>query len=287
MRNFVVDIGGTSTKFALIDDNYQIIKHEVVNTPKSYEKLLKLIIGKQNNYNTNKTIYISCPSAYSYEKKCIIGSSALKYIVGKDIVSDLGSNVVIENDANCALYGEYAVGNAMQTESSAMFTIGTGVGGSFMIGGNIYSGKNFLSGEFGYMLIDNVLIDSHFKSLGGKSSTANIIKNCKEVNENIKTGYDIFNNLDDPKVSTKLDEAITYLALGIINVQYIIDPEVIIISGAISKNIQFMELVKSKVTEILSLRPLYVVEPKIVSAKLGNEAHLIGALYKGKSLNNK
>lgn len=281
--NFCVDIGGTNTKIAIISDNYEIVKHEVLATPKKYSELIELIECKYVEHGIDSHLYISCPSAYSFKERRIVGVSALEYITGKDLLGDLKhlNKVHIENDANCSLYGEFAHGNAKNTESSAMFTVGTGVGGSFLINEKIYDGANNMSGEFGYMLIDNELNSNHYRSLGGKSSVGELLKACQLIDSSISSGMDAFDSQNE-KVIDALEKMVTYLAIGIINIQYIIDPEIIIIGGAISTNESFEKLLNKATKKVLDMRPNYKLTPNIKMAKLGNEAHLFGALYKGK-----
>lgn len=282
--NFSLDIGGTNVKFAIINDDYEIIKKEILPTPETYEMLLELIKNKYHEYDAKGNIHMSCPSAYSYELKQIIGSSALEYIIGKDIVNDLGdvATVIIENDANCALLGELTTGAAKDCNSAALFTIGTGIGGATYVNGALLKGASGISSEFGYMLIDNQLETNHYKSLGGKASIGELANRCNLIDPSIKSGKDVFNNLDNEKVYAEVKKSLTYLAIGIINVQYTIDPETIIIGGAVSENETFMKMLKETLDEVLATRPLYVIKPKVTPALCHNDAQLIGAVKNAK-----
>ena len=53
-----------------------------------------------------------------------------------------GKDVIIENDANAAAYGEYIAGAGRGTNDFIAITLGTGVGGGVIIDGKIYSGSN-------------------------------------------------------------------------------------------------------------------------------------------------
>lgn len=73
----------------------------------------------------------------------------------RDRVSDaLGLPATLDNDANCAVYGEWWRGAARGGKYVVGFTIGTGIGGGIVIDGEIYHGASDVAGEFGHMSID-------------------------------------------------------------------------------------------------------------------------------------
>jgi len=61
---------------------------------------------------------------------------------------------VLDNDANCAIYGEWWRGAAQGVEHVIGLTIGTGIGGGIILGGKIYHGASDVAGEIGHMTID-------------------------------------------------------------------------------------------------------------------------------------
>jgi len=70
-----------------------------------------------------------------------------------------------------------------------------------------------------------------------------------------------------------------YSAIGIINLQYILDPAVIIIGGAISRNQTYMEMLERAIDQVMKKRENYKVRPRIVPARHSNDANLLGAVY--------
>ena len=74
----------------------------------------------------------------------------------RDRVSDaLGMPATLDNDANCAIYGEWWRGAARGSDYVVGLTIGTGIGGGIVLGGEIYHGVSDIAGEFGHMTIDS------------------------------------------------------------------------------------------------------------------------------------
>jgi glucokinase len=74
----------------------------------------------------------------------------------RDLVSEaVGLPASLDNDANCAIYGEWWVGAARGSQYVVGLTIGTGIGGGIVIGGKIYYGTSGVAGEIGHTTIDS------------------------------------------------------------------------------------------------------------------------------------
>jgi len=67
----------------------------------------------------------------------------------------LGMPAVLDNDANCAVFGEWWRGAARGADHVVGLTIGTGIGGGIVLFGEIYRGASDIAGEFGHMTIDS------------------------------------------------------------------------------------------------------------------------------------
>jgi glucokinase len=66
----------------------------------------------------------------------------------------LGLPVVVDNDANCAVWAEARAGVAQDAADVAMLTIGTGIGGGLVLGGRLYRGWAGAAAELGHMVVD-------------------------------------------------------------------------------------------------------------------------------------
>ncbi|MGH7569525.1 MAG: ROK family protein [Gemmatimonadales bacterium] len=74
----------------------------------------------------------------------------------RDRIADaLGLPATLDNDANCAIFGEWWRGAARGAEYVVGLTIGTGIGGGIILGGRIYHGASDIAGEVGHMSIDS------------------------------------------------------------------------------------------------------------------------------------
>src|SRR3970282_2508581 len=61
----------------------------------------------------------------------------------------------LDNDANCAIFGEWWRGAARGAEFVVGLTVGTGIGGGIVLNGDIYHGASDIAGEIGHMTIDS------------------------------------------------------------------------------------------------------------------------------------
>src|SRR2546430_6729740 len=67
----------------------------------------------------------------------------------------LGLPAALDNDANCAIFGEWWRGAARGADYVVGLTIGTGIGGGIVLGGQVYRGASDIAGEIGHMTIDS------------------------------------------------------------------------------------------------------------------------------------
>ncbi len=70
------------------------------------------------------------------------------------VAAAVGLPVLLENDANAAAYGEYWLGAGQGCESMVLLTLGTGVGGGLVLGGDLWRGAEGMAGEVGHLTVD-------------------------------------------------------------------------------------------------------------------------------------
>ena len=71
------------------------------------------------------------------------------------VAEGLGLPATLDNDANCAIFGEWWRGAARGTEFVVGLTVGTGIGGGIVLHGDVYHGASDIAGEIGHMTIDS------------------------------------------------------------------------------------------------------------------------------------
>ncbi len=214
-----------------------------------------------------------------------------------------GKQVLMENDANAAAFGEYMAGALKGSDNAIAITLGTGVGGGIIINHKIYSGSNFAGAELGHTVI---VVDGRPCTCGRHgcwetyASATGLIKTTKEHmadapkdsplwtladgimdNVNGRTAFDAMRQ-GDPVGKEIVDEYIHYFSVGLIDMINIFQPDILCVGGGISNE---GETLLAPVREYVDKEQYAMNSTKkttICRAKLGNDAGIIGAALLGK-----
>jgi glucokinase len=310
MYRIGIDLGGTKTAAAMIDDNNVIINKLSAPTqpeegndkvPETIASLsLRLCEDAKIKPSDVSVMGIASPGAINSETGYIERAHNLmmEHYPLVDKVRELTGigNIKIENDANAAALGEAVAGAAKGAACSVMITLGTGVGGGFVIDGKVFSGFNFIGGEFGHMVIEYNGRPCNCGRRGcweSYSSATALIKRTKEVMEqnpdsklhevcaeqgkvNGKAAF-IAARRGDKAAEALVDEYVSYLCCGIVNVINMLQPEVLCLGGGISNEGDGLMIpLQKKIDEEIFVRGIGR-STEIRIAKLANDAGLIGA----------
>lgn len=287
MKTFLaIDIGGTFIKYGLVNEHAVILESGREEAPKELSALLDLIDDLAQKYPQFDGIAVSSPGAVG-DDGIIYGSSALPYLHGPNIKELLEEKIkkpiFLENDANCAAYAEIWKGAAQGKKDIMVIVIGTGIGGSIMKEGKLHKGSQLHGGEFGYMLLDSSK-NGRNDTWSRRASTAALIRSVAEVKKaapDSLTGEQIFTMAEagDQDCIQALEEFYHLLALGIYNLQYVYDPEIILIGGGISAREELITMIDDKLNDILTGIPDARIKPRIAACHFRQNANLVGAVY--------
>jgi glucokinase len=166
----------------------------------------------------------------------------------------LGLPATLDNDANCAIFGEWWQGAARGTKHVVGLTIGTGIGGGIVLEGAIYHGASDIAGELGHMTIDlngRRCKCGNYGCLEAYASGPNIAARAVEgiesgtetalpryVNGDLskitaQVVYEAANDGDDYALEVVKDTA-KVLGAGVANVINIFNPDVVVICGGVT-----------------------------------------------------
>ena len=143
----------------------------------------------------------------------------------------------------------------------------------------IHKGQHLHGGEFGYM-INNFDADSLEFNYWSLDSTVAIVKGVeKELGETYDGRY-IFDHANENEVFKKYVNRFYYaLAVGIYNIQYSYDPEVIIIGGGISVRDDMIDEINQRLDIIIDKVKPARIKPVVKKCAFANDANIIGAIY--------
>lgn len=207
--------------------------------------------------------------------------------LAEDLQKLTSFNVVVDNELKMKIVAESFIGKAKNSQNSILIGIGSGIGSSIMLNGEIYRGETNNAGEIGHTVIDptgNVCNCGKIGCLATYISEGAILADSRKVKD-ISSIEDVFQSYRDrePWALNIMDRASTYIALAISNLLCLYNPEVIILSGnTIEKLPEMKEAIEQKCE-------LYIWEPlkqsvRIVYSELSDNGVVLGAAIQAQNL---
>ena len=292
MYYICIDIGGTSIKYGVLSEKGEIFIDGTVSTKvtekenfilSDVKKLIRNILDEYRNYEI-KGICVSTAGVVNPEKGEIAyaGPTIPKYTgtkIKEELEKEFSISCEVENDVNCAGLGEYWKGAGKGSNSMVCLTIGTGIGGSVILDGKLLNGIGYTAGEIGYMDVNG----NYIQNIASSKYLVEKVQKEKEEKEGITdaiTGGDIFElaKKGDEICIAGINEIISNLAVGVRNIIYLLNPEVIVIGGGITAQKEYLEEKIRKEVNDGMISDMFR-KTRIELAQQGNQAGLLGALY--------
>mgnify|MGYP004536431021 CR=1 FL=1 len=300
-----IDIGGSHLGIGLINSNGKIIAKEekdIHNNAKNknygeqlveaiIELITKILEKKKIKIQEISLIGIAVPGTVSNTH--IIKADNL-HIQNFNIVSEINKYfnipIYLRNDAKCAAIAEKEYGGLKKYDDALFLTIGTGIGGAVFLGGKLLRPKKYEGFEIGHIVIEKNGIQCNCGRHGcfEKYASMKALKDTvqKEFNRDNLTGRELKEILIDennkPKTDVIINEYIDNLSLGLANLINIFEPETISIGGSF---VHYKDLMLDKLIKKLNEKNMLFNNngaPKIVMAKLKNDAGIIGSVIEYK-----
>jgi len=214
---------------------------------------------------------------------------------------DLISNAVnlpasLDNDANCATYGEWWMGAGRDVDTLVGLTLGTGIGGGIVLHGKVFHGASDVAGEIGHMTIDSTGRKCKCGNYGCLEQYASGPAIALRAVEGIDAGAetmlpDLVQGrleeitaatvyeaavLGDPYANEVMKETAKFLGAGIANILNLLNPEMVVIAGGVTRAGEHLfGPLRAEVRRRAFRTAVDVCE--IVSARLDGTAGVIGA----------
>ncbi len=280
-----IDLGGTKIAVAIVDEKGNIIGNtERFATPKTKKEIVEILKTITSKYENEVDFFaLATAGAVNNENTRVIGSTANLPKGYKDIDFQNLTNkkFFLENDANCAAWAEYKIGASKDCKNSVMLTLGTGVGGGIIIDGKLLKGKSGSAGEMHFMMArsqERNCTCGAYDCFEAYASGNGLRKTAIETTKNPDvTTYDVIQGAKD-NVDTCIRALEIWqndIALGILGLSNIFDPDCFVLSGSMEK------FVDTKKIEKFVNKNTVTTPTKIYHAKAGNYAGLIGAALLG------
>ena len=289
------DVGGTTVKYGIVNEKYEIIFKDKIPTPENEEKFIDSIseIIKENISNISK-VSIAMPGFVNFEKKQYSYGPNLQYDINfSKLVNFTDYEFYLDNDGNVAAYCEYLLSYKNKFSNLIMLTFGTGVGGGIISEGKLLRGQGS-AGELGHMLTSNnrdVLCACGKKGCYEASVAASVwTQRCSQLSLENKTselakrfteknvGSIIFDknlNLTNEEKNVR-DEIIQNISDGLISLFEIFNNEVFVLGGTMSSEpFDLIDLITSDIQQRYKFPSR--IFPEIFISNQGEDSGIIGA----------
>jgi glucokinase len=302
---FGVDIGGTTVKLGLFDGSGELLEKWEIPTDKTDKG--KNIVGdvcgsikskiSEKAITSDDVIGVGVGAPGAVDEDGVMTGGAVN--LGWDVFNLRttmeekldGIRVVAGNDANVAAYGEMLKGGGKGHKNVVAVTLGTGVGGGVIIGGRLITGATGAAGEIGHIRVDdaetlkcNCGHTGCLEQFASATGIARLAKRRLEADDkasvlrdaevlDAKAVFDAVKAGDEVAIEIAKEFG-KYLGKGLASVADVVNPEIFVIGGGVSKAgdilLTFVEPEFEK----------YVFPPckgaKFALAELGNDAGIYG-----------
>jgi glucokinase len=306
-----IDIGGTKVAAGLVDTDGRVLKRARRETPdrskspQVVEDTIAEVIGElrdHNDYRDVMAVGIGAAGFVDATQSSVLFAPHLSWRhepLRDAMRRRVGLPVVVENDANAALWAETRFGAAQGEDAVVCVNLGTGIGGGVLLDGALYRGRFGVAGEFGHM---QVVAGGHRCECGNRGcweqyASGNAL--VREARELAAAGSPVAHGLldvvdgdisrltgplvtqaaknGDPAAVELFEDVGRWLGIGLANLAAAFDPGLFVIGGGVSEAGELLltparEAFRRQLTG-RGFRP----EARVVRAQLGNDAGLIGA----------
>jgi len=298
-----VDLGGTKMLIGVLAGTERLYEQREASTGQTEDELVELLVREvteARDARPNVTaVGLGIPATIDHDDGIAVSAVNLPLadLAIRDIVSErVGLPVFVDNDGNVAALAEYLYGAAQGKPHMVMLTVGTGIGGGLILGGDIYRGSTGAGAELGHVVIQadgppcqgNCPNHGCVESLASGTALGREGRAAAESAADSALGKLLAEGGEvDGKAVTEAALAGDELAVGVFDLiggrlgvacaslANIFQPNAIVVGGGvIAAGDLLLEPARREVRE-RALRPMN--ETPILEATLGNDAGMIGA----------
>ena len=312
-----IDLGGTNIKAALVDDDGRMLAFhtEATHATRGPEDAAARMgrsvhtLAAMAGITTADVarVGLGTPGPLDLAKGMILQAGNLPgwdYFPIRDrVAAHCGREVTYANDANAAAYGEFWVGSGREFSSLVLLTLGTGVGGGIIVGDLSIDGAHSHGSECGHIIVDSSAsarlcpcgqrghLEAYSSATAVKARAAEAIQagGAGSLTRAVAGGAELTPILigreaaaGDPLAVDIVMETARWLGIGIVTLMHTIDPEAVILGGAMTFGGEaapigraFLERIRQEVRS--RAFPTLSAATTIGFASLGGDAGSIGA----------
>ncbi len=302
------DLGGTKMLAAVVADDGTIVARKKTPTDvvgneailANIENLTRQAIESSGQTPADiSSMGIAVPGPIDSERGVVLQTPNVgitELPLAQRLQDKLGFPVLLENDVNAGLWGEYIAGAARGYRQVIGVFPGTGIGGGIIINGDLYRGKKGGAGEIGHIIVQSdgrrcgcgsngcletvaskTAIARDLAILAANGVSPVLVEAGATDIRRVKSGL-IARALkaNDPGVAEIVDQAAYFLGIGLASVVNLFDPEIIVLGGGLIEKIGDRMMPIAEATMRDRAMPRLVETVDLRTAALGDDAAVIG-----------
>jgi len=311
-----IDIGGSSIKAGVVANDGRILQKRHASSAledgleaglANLERISReLIVDAGVTWEQIRAIGVAAPGTMDIPAGVVFHPFNLpgwKNLPLRDMVSQrLGKPAILQNDASAAALGETWLGAGKNAKSLAFWTLGTGVGGGIVLDGKVWEGAHSHAAECGHIIIQEEggprsefgihgcvelyvgakALVRRFREAVASGRSSSLSGVAREDASLTALAISQAAQAGDELSQALILESAKYLAIGTVNVIHILNPEMVLVGGAMTFGQHktelgraFLETLRAEVKK--RTFPITAERTIIDYASLGNEAGFIGA----------
>lgn len=295
-----IDVGGTKCLGVVLDPSGVVIDEQRRPTPEGPDAIIDTLAELATSLGANGSLGVGVPGLVTRDGVLRAAPNLVDirdFQVGRLLTEALGFKVRVDNDGTCAGAAEWKVGAAVGCADMVMVTLGTGIGGGVIAGNALIRGANGFTGEIGHMVVDpdgppcpcgrrgcweRYASGSGLGRLAREAAVGKRLRRVVELAggdaENVR-GEDVqaAAREGDDEALAVVDSFGRWVALGLVNLANILDPEMFVLGGGLAASADlYLAPIQKWFTQLLyapDLRP----HPQLRFAQLREQAGAVGA----------
>jgi len=299
-----VDIGGTKVAALLVDSGGKVLDRRLVPSPADdadavTRTVVALVAELLADHDGVVAVGVGAAGLVSHDGVVRFAPNVAwrEFPLRERVAAGVRIPVAVENDASVAAWGEYRFGAGRGTTDLLVVTVGTGIGGGIVIGGELFRGAHGLGAEIGHIIVEphgplcgcgnhgcweQMASGRAIERMGRIAAVeqrGSVLAETAAGDPSRLTGQDVTKAArdGDPVAVGILEEVGRRLGQGIAGLANVLDPDAVVVGGG-AADAQDLLLQPARRAFIESVEaPTHRPEVPILAAELGNDAGAIGA----------
>lgn len=281
-----VDIGGTVVKLGICNDEGRVLARSSVAFERAarpdemLDRIAAAVVALVADAGAVRACGVGTPGQLDPERRslrCAINLPEWKDVAIPELLSSrLGIPVVVENDGNCAAWGESRAGAGRGARTLVLFTLGTGVGGGIVLDGELWTGAGGAAGALGHLVIDPAGPVCGCGQRGCLQQFASATAISRRFGDGSADAAFEAARRGDADGTAAVAEACEALAIAAADVIHMLQPDLLVFGGGLTGAGDALLLpVRERVRR--HVRVTWLEHTRIELASLGGDAGWIGA----------